>query len=285
MHVSTKKEKCHEHINKYFQHKKTRTALIAALTAMLALIAGNLLTNTVARADTIWISEPSLSSISFEGGSATADGTAFFSQVTSFKLNYTGSAASANKFAQLNMFALSDGLRFDFPSSAHASSSGCDLQVLSGDRNSCMFKLDAQGSASIQVGVVGASIKRSFKYLILSGPNIAQSSVGVGTFVTPVVELRSEAASFKALVGTASVMRFMVYQNGVRAPGIQANVQLTGIGNNLSSKLVSSDRKGILWIYVANTAQKHGSSSVKVTVKGTTTSATSKIQWLSGELN
>lgn len=243
-------------------------------------------TGISARADSTWITGPTLSSISFVsvGATKTSSGVSLSSQVSDFTLVYTGGPTSAGKFAQVNFFDVSTGLKLGFASTALASPTGCSQQVLAGDTHSCMFKLDSAGEAAIKVNVVGASTAASFKYLLLSGPNIAQTQPGSASFSDPKCSVKALASSVKALSGGASVLRFKLAEGAVASVGVKVNIKLKGIGDNLSAMNAISDAKGLVWVYVANTSGKKGLSTVTVSVVGTTAKGEATIKWVAGSL-
>jgi len=252
-------------------------AVVAALSGMFA---------APAQADATWISGPSLSTISFTsvGSTKTASGVSLSSQAADFTLVYTSSAASAGKFAQVNFFEVSQGLQMILNATPMASPTGCEQQVLAGNSHSCMFKLDGAGSAAIKVTLIGASTSSSFKYLLLSGPNIAQTDPGIATFVAPKSTVKPLAASVKALAGGASVLRFKLAEGAKASTGVKVSIALKGIGDNLSSATATSDSKGFVWVYVANTTAKKGTSTITVSVIGTAAKASATIKWVSGSL-
>lgn len=241
---------------------------------------------TPAQADATWISGPSLSTISFTsvGSTKTASGVSLSSQAADFTLIYTSSAASAGKFAQVNFFEVSQGLQMILNATPMASPTGCEQQVLAGNSHSCMFKLDGAGSAAIKVTLIGASTSSSFKYLLLSGPNIAQTDPGIATFVAPKSTVKPLAASVKALAGGASVLRFKLAEGAKASTGVKVSIALKGIGDNLSAATATSDSKGFVWVYVANTTAKKGTSTITVSVIGTAAKASATIKWVSGSL-
>jgi len=226
--------------------------------ATIAIAALGLTGLTPAQANTTWISGPSLSSITFVSVGAARTGTGFSlsSQANDFTMTYTSSSASAGKFAQVNFFDISTGLQVLLTATPMASPAGCEQQVLAGDSHSCMFKLDGNGSAAIKVTLIGTSVAASFKYLLLSGPNIAQTQPGLVSFVAPKSVVKPLVASVKALAGGASVLRFKLTDGAKASVGVKVNVALKGIGDNLSVTTATSDSNGMVWVYVANTGSK-----------------------------
>ena len=261
-----------------------RTALrfLAALVLGIVTFAGV----TPASADASWISGPSLNAISFVsvGATKTAGGVSLSSQASDFTMVYTSSSASAGKFAQVNFFEISSGLQILLTATPMASPTGCEQQVLAGDSHSCMFKLDGAGSAAIKVTLIGTSTASSFKYLLLSGPNIAQTQPGIATFIAPKSTVKPVVALVKALAGGASVLKFKLADGAKASVGVKVNVTLKGIGDNLSVSTATSDSKGFVWVYVANISAKKGTSTVTVAVDGTAAKGVATIKWVSGTL-
>jgi len=257
-----------------------RVLASSAAIAMLSLIAAP------AQADASWISSPNLSAISFTsvGATKTAGGVSLSSQAADFTMVYTSSSASAGKFAQVNFFEISSGLQILLTATPMASPTGCEQQVLAGDSHSCMFKLDGSGSAAIKVTLLGTSTASSFKYLLLSGPNIAQTQPGIATFVAPKSTVKPVVASVKALAGGASVLKFKLAEGSKASTGVKVAISLKGIGDNLSAATATSDAKGFVWVYVANTSNKKGTSTVTVSVIGTAAKGSASIKWVSGTL-
>jgi hypothetical protein len=261
-----------------------RTTLRALIALCLAAI--SLTGTSAAQANTAWISGPSLNSVSLVGIGAAKTGTGYSlsSQASEFTLTYTSSSASAGKFAQVNFFEIASGLQVILTATPMASPTGCEQQVLAGDSHSCMFKLDGNGSAAIKVTLIGTSVSSSFKYILLSGPNIAQTEPGIATFVAPKSAVKAVVASVKALAGGASVVRFKLTDGAKPSVGVKVNVTLKGIGDNLSVNTATSDSKGMVWVYVANTGAKKGTSTVTVAVDGTQAKGSATIKWVSGTL-
>ena len=264
--------------------KTQRTSIRVLAIALVATLAG--LIAPPAQANTSWISGPSLSAISFVsvGSTPTASGVSLSSQAADFTMVYTSSAANAGKFAQVNFFEISVGLQMLLAASPMASPTGCEQQVLAGDSHSCMFKLDGAGSAAIKVTLIGTSTASSFKYILLSGPNIAQTQPGIATFSAPKSTVKPVLASVKALAGGASVLKFKLSEGARVSTGVKVSIALKGIGDNLSAATATSDSKGFVWIYVANTSAKKGTSTVTVSVIGTAAKGSATIKWVSGTL-
>lgn len=249
-------------------------------------VSASTLSGSAANADSTWISGPSLSTVSISGPSTakTNNGWSVSTQSTEFTLNYKSSAADAGKFAQINAFDLSAGLVVAFASSPLASPTGCEQQVLAGDSHSCMFKLDGTGAAAIHVSVSGSSVASSFRYILLSGPNIAQTDPGTITFTTPKSAVKPVLASVKAMAGGAALLRFKLLDAAKPSVGVKVTIALKGVGDNLSATSATSDASGMVWVYVADLKAKKGLSTVTVTVLGTQTKGSATIKWVAGKL-
>ena len=236
--------------------------------------------------DNTWISGPSLThvAIAATGAVATSSGFTLSTQTSTFTLTYRGSAGDAGKFAQVNFFDLSAGLSIALTSSPTASSAGCDQQVLGGDSRSCMFKLDGSGSANIVATITGANSSSALKYILLSGPNIAQTSPANVAFAVPNTTVKAVAATTKALAGSAAVVRFKFLNGASAAAGVKATATLKGIGDHLSASGLESDANGYVWVYVADISKKRGTSTVTVKVDGASSAASATIRWVAGTL-
>jgi len=236
--------------------------------------------------DNTWISGPQLSrvAITATGAVATNSGFTLSTQASTFTLTYRGPAGDAGKFAQVNFFDLSTGLNLTLTSSPTASSTGCDQQVLGGDNRSCMFKLDGSGSANINGTFSGLTGSSALKYLLLSGPNIAQSAPANIAFAVPNTTIKAFAATTKALVGGAAVLRFKFLNGTTLAPDVKAVVTVTGISDHVSATSVVSNAQGVAWIYVANLSKKRGNTVVTLQVDGSSSSSSSTIRWVAGTL-
>ena len=250
------------------------------------LVAATVATATPARADNTWISGPSLSHVSILAPGAVTAGTGvtLSTQTSTFTLNYHSSAADAGKFAQVNFFDFSAGLNLALTSSNPASPTGCDQQVLGGNSHSCMFKLDGTGSANVSGVISGATKSSAMKYILLSGPNIAQTDPANISFAVPNTTVKSLAATTKALAGGAAVVRFKFADGAVAAASIRATVSVAGIADHISATSVVSDSQGYVWVYVANIKKKLGISTVTVAVDGGSSSAKAAIKWVKGSL-
>jgi len=267
-----------------FTTLRNKSLFLAAVAAFS--LFGATISAPTALADSTWISNPTLNSISLTGPgiSKTNNGWSVSTQATDFTLTYKGSAGDAGKFAQVNLFELSSGMSIAFNSTPQASPSGCEQQVLAGDSHSCMFKLDGAGGAGIHVTLSGTSLASSFKFILLSGPNIAQTSPATVTFSAPKSAVKPLVATVKAMAGGAAALRFKLLDAGKPAAGVKVSIAFTGIGDNLSSTSAVSDSSGLVWVYLANLKAKHGSSKVTVTVLGTSTKGSASVKWLTGKL-
>jgi len=265
-------------------HSKIRS--IALGFGALTLAASALVASPAGATDNTWISGPSLThvAISATGAVSTSSGFTLSTQTSTFTLTYRGSAGDAGKFAQVNFFDLSSGLAIALTSSPTASSAGCDQQVLGGDSRSCMFKLDGSGSANINGTLSGVTSASAFKYLLLSGPNIAQTSPANVAFAVPNTTIKAITATTKAMAGGAAVVRFRFFNDQTPAADVKANIVLKGIGDHLSASTAVSNAQGYVWVYVANLSKKRGNSNVTITVDGSASSASAAIKWVAGTL-
>jgi hypothetical protein len=262
---------------------KIRSMAIAAAALTLATSA---IVASPAQADNTWISGPSLTHVSIlaTGAVASGNGVTLSTQTTTFTLAYRSSAADSGKFAQVNFFDLTSGLSLAMTSANPASSTGCDQQVLGGNSHSCMFKLDGAGSANVTGVLSGVTASASLKYLLLSGPNIAQTNPANIAFALPRNTVKALAATSKVMAPGAAVLRFRFYDGAAAAASIRATVALTGIGDHISATSVISDSNGYVWVYVANLKKKYGNSTVTLTVDGTANKAVTSIRWVAGTL-
>ncbi len=267
------------------QLMKTKIRSIAIAAAALTL-ATSALVASPAQADNTWISGPSLTHVSIlaTGAVASGNGVTLSTQTTTFTLAYRSSAADSGKFAQVNFFDLTSGLSLAMTSANPASSTGCDQQVLGGNSHSCMFKLDGAGSANVTGVLSGVTASASLKYLLLSGPNIAQTNPANIAFALPRNTVKALAATSKVMAPGAAVLRFRFYDGAAVAASIRATVALTGIGDHISATSVISDSNGYVWVYVANLKKKYGNSTVTLTVDGTANKAVTSIRWVAGTL-
>jgi hypothetical protein len=227
-----------------------------------------------------------LSSVSLlaPGASASAGGVKLSTQTTTFTLSYNSSPADSGKFAQVNFFDFGGGVNLSLTSATPASSTGCDHQVLGGDAHTCMFKLDNNGSARI-TGVLSEVTKSAtFKYMLLSGPNMTQTEAAVVSFAVPDSKVKALAASTNAMAGGAAVLRFRFFNGNSPAAAIRASVVLKGVADHISATSVVSDAQGYVWVFVANIKGKIGTSTVTLTVEGNSSTAKSTIKWVKGSL-
>jgi hypothetical protein len=261
---------------------KTRQILALSLVAISALAPVSM-----ASADNTWINRTSLGSVSLVAPTSmrTGNNTSLSTQISTFALTYKGSPSDAGKFAQINIFNLSSGLTVSLASSPHASASGCDQQVLGSDSHSCMFSLDGSGNAAITVTISGVTLSSSFKYILLSGPNMTQTDPALVSFAAPKSTIKAVASSVKALAGGAALLRFKITENNAAVSGMKADITKTGIGENLSSTSATSDAQGIIYVYLSDLSAKKGNSVITVSIQGTVIKTTGTVVWLTGKLN
>jgi hypothetical protein len=177
------------------------------------------------------------------------------------------------------MFDISPGLGIVFTGSPRASSSGCEQQVLAGESHSCMFALDGAGHAGITVTLSGVSLSSSFKYILLSGPNIAQTDPAVVTFAAPKSVIKPVAASQNARLGGAALVRFIITENNSAVSGMKVTIAFKGSGENASGTVFTSDSKGYVYFYLSNLAKKRTDTTVTATIQGTSIKTFSIIKW------
>ena len=251
------------------------------------LVASALAPISAANADNTWITRPNLSTVSLVAPTAVRTGfnTSLSTQTSSFLLTYHGSVGDAGKFAQVNIFELSQGLTVSMTGSPTASSTGCAQQVLGGEAHSCMFALDGSGSASIVVNLTGVVLSSSFKYILLSGPNIAQTDPAIVSFSAPHSTVKPVVATVKALAGGAALMRFKITENSVAVAGMKVDITKSGIGENISATSATSDAQGIIYVYLSDLTSKKGNTVLTLIIQGTTIKTTGTVQWLAGKFN
>ncbi len=234
-----------------------------------------------AQADNTWISRPSLSTVSLVAPATVRTGynTSLSTQTSTFVLTYKGSVSDAGKFAQINFFAISSGLSIVMTGSPRASSSGCEQQVLAGDSHSCMFALDGAGNAGITVTISGVSLSSSFKYILLSGPNIVQTDPAVVTFAAPKSKIAAVAGTVKAPLGGAALVRFRITENTRAVRDMKVVITFKGTGEHASSTTLTSDASGVVYFYISNVNKKRANTTVTATIQGTSIKSSATIVW------
>jgi len=251
------------------------------------LVASTIVPISSASADNTWISRTNISNVTLAAPAAvrTGSNTSLSTQTSSFVLTYKGSASDAGKFAQINIFDVSSGLNITMTGTPTASATGCAQQVLGADTHSCMFALDGSGGAAITVNLSGVTLSSSFKFILLSGPNMGQTDPAVVSFAAPRSTIKPLAATVKALVGGAALIRFKITENNAPVVGMKADLVLSGIGENLSSASGTSDSQGVIYVYLSDLSSKKGTSVLTATIQGTSIKTTSTVSWLTGKLN
>ncbi|NBY44183.1 MAG: hypothetical protein EBQ61_05415 [Micrococcales bacterium] len=247
----------------------------------LAVIAASLIPITTASADNTWISRPSLSTVSLVAPATTRVGfnSTLSTQTTSFVLTYKGSVSDAGKFAQINFFDFTSGVNVTMTGTPLASPTGCNQQVLGADSHSCMFSLDSSGSAAIPVTISGVTTSSSFKYILLSGPNITQTDPAIVTFAAPRSTIKAVATSIRAPVGGAVLVRFRIADGATLMADMKVDLSFKGLGSNPSALSTTSDSQGIVFFYLANLTTKKGTSVVTAVISGTQIKATATVTW------
>lgn len=234
-----------------------------------------------AQADNTWISRPSLSTVSLVAPATTRTGnnTALSTQTSSVVLTYKGSLSDAGKFAQINLFDISPGLTITMTGSPRASASGCEQQVLAGDAHSCMFALDGAGNAGIVMTLSGVTLSSSFKYILLSGPNIVQTDPAVVTFSAPKSTIKPVAATVRGQLGGAAVAIYKITENSRVVTGMKVTLSFKGSGENPSATTLTTDSKGQVYFYLSNLTSKRTNTTVTATIQGTVINTTATIVW------
>jgi hypothetical protein len=255
-----------------------------AITSSLFLLVATLfpVTSSIATADSTWISRTSLSSVSLVAPAAKKNGynTSLSTQTTTVALTYKGSASDAGKFAQINLFEVSQGLTISMTGTPKASSSGCEQQVLNGDSHSCMFALDGSGNAAIQLTLSGVSISSSFKYILLSGPNMSQTNPAIVSFAAPRSSIKAVSASVKGSLGGAAIVRFKITEDNVAVADMKVTMSFKGSGENPSALTLTSDSKGQVFFFLSNLSSKKPNTTVTATIQGTNIKANATVIWV-----
>lgn len=237
--------------------------------------------------DNTWITNPQLSGVSLvsTNSKVLANGYALSTQATSFDLVYTAPSGSGGKFAQINLFDVTGGIKISLAANSSGTSSvGCDPQVLSSDTNTCFFRLDGLGKAKIRANITNVSAQAGFKFKVLAGPNIQESAIAQVLFVPPTNKIVATLASTKAMLGGAGGVQFKVTQNGKVTAGIRVLISFKGVGGFLSTSSATSDSKGLVTAYLANFTKTKGTSVVSAKIDGGASSAKATLVWVTGYL-
>ena len=254
--------------------RKLLTILITVTMAMVA-------TPALAIVDT-WITSPTLSAVTISGGGAKANGAGYIlsTQAQTATLKFTGTAGQAGKFAQINFFDFVGGVGLELVSGpAGVSSTACDQQTLGGNRHTCYFKLDENSIATIPLILSNASTAGHFKYKVLAGPNITESSDGLITFSQPTNKIAPVLLNVRGIAGGPGATQFRVTDRGKAAAGVRVKFTFTGIGENLSAVNAISDKNGLVTVYLTNLKFFRGSAKVTARVVGGHAKAVAFIWW------
>jgi len=260
--------------------RKTAIKIIASV-----LVISSFFPLTSAQADNSWISRPTLSSVSVVAPATTRTGfnSTMSTQTTSFILSYKGSSTDAGKFAQINLFDFTAGVNLVMAGTPQASPSGCNQQVLGADSHSCMFSLDSSGAAAIPVTISGITTSSSFKYILLSGPNMSQTDPAIVTFAAPKSTIKAISAVVKAPVGGAALVRFRITDGATLMSDMRVEMTFTGLGSNPSASSVTSDAQGVVTYYLANLTSRKGSTLITATISGTQIKTSATVSWLTAK--
>lgn len=232
--------------------------------------------------DNTWITSPTRFAVSIQGGGAevTGAGYSISTQAQSVSLKFTGTAAQAGKFAQINFFDFVGGVSLDLvPGNDGPSSSACDRQTLGGNSHTCFFKLDANSTATFPLLLSNMSSAGHFKYKVLAGPNITESTDGIISFVTPKNKIAPVLLNVRGIAGGPGATQFLVTNKGKPSAGVRVKFTFTGVGENLSALNATSDKNGIVTVYLTNLKFYKGSTKITARVIGGREKAVAYIWW------
>jgi len=232
--------------------------------------------------DNSWITSPTISAVTIQGGGAepSASGYSVSTQAQSVTLKFTGTAAQAGKFAQVNFFAFVGGVNLDLVAGNDGvSSTACDRQTLGGNSHTCFFKLDANSTATFPLLLSNMSSASQFKYKVLAGPNITESTDGIISFVTPKNKIVPVLQNVRGIAGGPGATQFLVTSKGKPSAGVRVKFSFTGVGENLSAVNATSNKKGIVTVYLTNLKFHRGSAKITAKVVGGQAKAVSYNWW------
>lgn len=232
--------------------------------------------------DNTWISNPSLAYIHLTGTGLSGSGSSYSlsTQTLHPVMVYDGGVAQGGKFAQVSFFDFSGTVSLELESGTNGvSSTACDHQTLGGNAHTCFFRMDDQGKATFNMTLANTSIDSHFKFLVLAGPNISQSSAAQVNFVRPIETIAPVTLSTRGMSGGAGVVQFRVLSAGVPASGINVALSVTGVGENLSSATAVSNSRGLIVVYLSNFSARPGSAVITAIVIGGSSSAQARIVW------
>jgi hypothetical protein len=232
--------------------------------------------------DNSWITSPTISAVTISGGGAQAKGAGYelSTQAQRVTLKFTGTASQAGKFAQINFFDFAGGVGLDLVSGpAGVSSTACDHQTLGGNSHTCFFKLDENSTATIPMILSNTTTAGRFKYKVLAGPNISESSDGQISFAQPTNKIRAVIANIRGISGGPGATQFLVTNHGKASSGVRVKFSFTGVGENLSAISAESDKNGLVTVYLTNLKFFKGSAKVTARIVGGHEKASAFIWW------
>lgn len=232
--------------------------------------------------DNTWITSPTRFAVSIQGGGAevTGAGYSISTQAQSVTLKFSGTAAQAGKFVQINFFDFVGGVNLDLVAGNDGpSSTACDRQTLGGNSHTCFFKLDANSTATFPLLLSNMSSAGQFKYKVLAGPNITESTDGIISFVTPKNKIAPVLLNVRGIAGGPGATQFLVTNKGKPSAGVRVKFTFTGVGENLSALNATSDKNGIVTVYLTNLKFYKGSAKITARVIGGREKAVAYIWW------
>lgn len=259
--------------------RKIMRKLLISLTAIAVVLGAS---PALALDDHGWITSPTLSAVTISGGGAKANGAGYLlsTQAQTATLKFTGTAGQAGKFAQINFYDFVGGVGLELVSGpAGVSSTACDHQTLGGNSHTCYFKLDENSIATIPLILSNTTTAGHFKYKVLAGPNITESSDGMISFRTPTNKITPVLKNIRGIAGAAGATQFLITDKGKPSPGVRVKFSFTGIGENLSAINAVSDSKGLVTVYLTNLKFYRGSAKITARVAGGHAKAVAYIWW------
>jgi len=259
--------------------RKIMRRILISLTALAVVLGAS---PALALDDHGWITSPTLSAVTISGGGAKANGSGYIlsTQVQTATLNFTGTAGQAGKFAQINFYDFTGGVGLELVSGpSGVSSTACDHQTLGGNSHTCYFKLDANSIATIPLILSNATTAGHFKYKVLAGPNITESSDGLISFSQPTNKIAPVRVNVRGIAGGAGATQFLVTDAGKPAAGVRVKLTFTGVGENLSALSTVSNSKGMVTVYLTNLKFFRGSAKITARVVGGHAKAVAYIWW------
>jgi hypothetical protein len=250
--------------------------------SLLIVLAMSLLAVPAVAIDNTWITAPSLSSISISGGGASGQGSSYTisTQALTVTMKYTGTPNLARKFAQVNFYDFTGGVGLDLASGpSGVSSTACDHQTLGGNSHTCYFQLNELGNASFTMTLSNVTTAGHFKYKVLAGPNISESQTALVSFTAPTNKIVPVLKNVRGIAGGPGAIQFRVTHNGKAASGVRVKFSFKGIGENLSATSATSNKNGLVTVFLTNLKFYRGSAAVKAQIIGGTAKATGYIWW------